>query len=122
MLARANAFADIERRLTFPEAKLDVKVENGVLVDHHRQVRPQRALWKATPMAIAFGWFFEDNYFDLLPGEVKTVRILGQHAAGAGSLLGRGIRPTRRPLIGQERESRTYEHTSNKLTSNQESI
>ena len=32
VLARANAFADIERRLAFPDAKLDVKVENGVLV------------------------------------------------------------------------------------------
>ena len=29
-----------------------------------------------------FGWFFEDNYFDLLPGEVKTVRILGQPPRG----------------------------------------
>jgi hypothetical protein len=28
------------------------------------------------------GWFFEDNYFDLMPGEVKTVRILGSHAQG----------------------------------------
>ena len=30
----------------------------------------------------AFGWFFEDNYFDLLPGESKVVRILGHHAEG----------------------------------------
>jgi hypothetical protein len=30
----------------------------------------------------ASGWFFEDNYFDLLPGETKVVRILGQHAEG----------------------------------------
>jgi len=29
-----------------------------------------------------FGWFFEDNYFDLLPGETKTVRILGRHRRG----------------------------------------
>ena len=28
------------------------------------------------------GWFFEDNYFDLMPGEVKTVRILGSHSQG----------------------------------------
>jgi len=30
----------------------------------------------------AFGWFFEDNYFDLMPGEKKTVRILGEHRNG----------------------------------------
>jgi hypothetical protein len=29
-----------------------------------------------------FGWLFEDNYFDLLPGEVKRVRILGRHKSG----------------------------------------
>jgi hypothetical protein len=30
----------------------------------------------------AFGWFFEDSYFDLIPGEEKTVRALGDHARG----------------------------------------
>ena len=30
----------------------------------------------------ACGWFFEDNYFDLLPGETKTMHILGQHPQG----------------------------------------
>lgn len=30
----------------------------------------------------AFGWLFEDNYFDLMPGETKIVRVLGHHDAG----------------------------------------
>ena len=30
----------------------------------------------------AFGWIFTDNYFDLFPGEVKKVRILGRHKQG----------------------------------------
>jgi len=30
----------------------------------------------------AFGWLFEDNCFDLMPGEEKTVRVLGDHAQG----------------------------------------
>ena len=34
------------------------------------------------PTSDAFGWFFEDNYFDLLPGESKVVKILGTHSAG----------------------------------------
>jgi len=27
-----------------------------------------------------FGWFFEDNYFDLLPGEKKVVQMFGKHS------------------------------------------
>jgi hypothetical protein len=30
----------------------------------------------------AFGWSFEDNYFDLMPGETKVVKILGDHTQG----------------------------------------
>ena len=28
------------------------------------------------------GWMFEDNRFDLLPGEEKRVRVLGEHDRG----------------------------------------
>ncbi len=82
VLARANAFADIERRLTFPEAQLDIQVrEDGALVvttDHFARC----VTLSGDAQGDAFGWFFEDNYFDLFPGETKVVRILGGHAAG----------------------------------------
>jgi hypothetical protein len=81
VLARANAFADIERRLTFPEAKLDVKVENGLLVITTDKFARTVTL-AGDANGDAFGWFFEDNYFDLMPGEKKVVRILGDHAKG----------------------------------------
>ena len=29
-----------------------------------------------------FGWLFEDNYFDLLPGMEKRIRVLGRHERG----------------------------------------
>ena len=29
-----------------------------------------------------FGWFFEDNYFNLLPFEEKRVRVMGRHDSG----------------------------------------
>ena len=32
--------------------------------------------------ASAYSWLFEDNWFDLLPGERKVVRVLGEHARG----------------------------------------
>jgi hypothetical protein len=81
VLARANALADIERRLTFPDAKLAVQIKNGVLsISTDKFARCVTLEGDAD--GDAFGWFFEDNYFDLLPGEEKAVRILGDHAHG----------------------------------------
>jgi beta-galactosidase/beta-glucuronidase len=81
VLARTNAFADIERRLTFPDAKLDVKVTNGALVvTTDKSARCVTLSGDAN--GDAFGWFFEDNYFDLMPGEEKVVRVLGDHEQG----------------------------------------
>jgi beta-mannosidase len=81
VLARANAFADIERRLAFPDAKLDVKVDHGALVITTDKFARSVTL-QGDANGDPFGWFFEDNYFDLLPGETKVVRILGQHTQG----------------------------------------
>jgi hypothetical protein len=81
VLARTNAFADIERRLTFPDAKLDVTLLDGALVLTTDSFARCVTLTGDSD-GDAFGWFFEDNYFDLLPGESKVVRILGQHAEG----------------------------------------
>jgi beta-mannosidase len=67
--------------LTFPEAKLNVQVQQGALVLSTDKFARCVTL-TGDAGGDAFGWFFEDNYFDLLPGESKTVRILGGHAAG----------------------------------------
>jgi beta-mannosidase len=81
VLARTNALADIERRLTFPEARLTVTVE-----DDHLAITTDKFARSIHLDGDAdgdpFGWFFEDNYFDLLPGETKIVRILGDHRSG----------------------------------------
>jgi hypothetical protein len=87
VLARVNAFADIERRHTFPEAKLDVRVANGALVITTDKFARAVTL-DGDGGGDAFGWFFEDNYFDLLPGEERMVRILGDHAKGRISAKG----------------------------------
>jgi hypothetical protein len=81
VLARCNGFADIERRLNFPEAKLDVKVEKDTLVITTDKFARSVQL-EGNAGGDAFGWFFEDNYFDLMPGETRVVRILGQHTEG----------------------------------------
>jgi beta-galactosidase/beta-glucuronidase len=80
-IADAFSYGDIERRMRFPDAKLDVTVVDGVL-----KIRSDRFARAVTLTGDAdgdcFGWFFEDNYFDLMPGETKAVRILGEHAEG----------------------------------------
>ncbi len=80
-IARATALADIERRIDFPAAKLDVQVRDGALVITTDKFARAVTL-TGDAGGDAFGWFFEDNYFDLVPGETKTVRILGEHRAG----------------------------------------
>jgi len=81
VIARTNALADIERRCMFPNAKVDVKVEHNNLIlttdKFARNINIEGDAGGDTS-----GWFFDDNYFDLLPGEKKVVRILGKHTKG----------------------------------------
>lgn len=81
ILAVKHQFADIERRITFPEAKVNAEVDNGILVLTTDQYARTICL-TGDSGGDQFGWFFEDNYFDIAPGEVKRVRILGSHKSG----------------------------------------
>jgi len=81
VIARTNALSDIERRCIFPDARLDVKVENNDLVITTDKFARNINL-EGNDGGDKSGWFFEDNYFDLLPGEKKVVRILGEHTTG----------------------------------------
>lgn len=75
VLARKDTYLELERYLTFPEAKLDLRVEGNELV-----VATDRAAHCVElgggEDGEAFGWFFEDNYFTLLPFEEKRVKVL----------------------------------------------
>jgi hypothetical protein len=82
VIARTNALVDIERRLIFPDAKLDLKVEDNNLVITTDKFARNINL-EGDAGGEKSGWFFEDNYFDLLPGETKVVRILGKHTNGS---------------------------------------
>jgi len=81
VIARSNMLADIERRCIFPPAKLDVAVQNNNLVITTDKFARNINL-QGNAGGDQSGWFFEDNYFDLLPGERKVVRILGRHRKG----------------------------------------
>jgi hypothetical protein len=80
-IARAFSFGDIERRMTFPAARLQVEVRDGALVIRSDRFARSVTL-EGNAAGDAFGWFFEDNYFDLMPGEERTVRVLGKHRQG----------------------------------------
>ncbi len=80
-LARANNFVDVERRLDFPEARLELKQDgDALIITTDRFARCVELTGDAD--GDKFGWFFEDNFFDLYPGESKCVRILGRHRQG----------------------------------------
>ena len=81
VIARTNALADIERNCSFSDAKLDIQVENGALITTTGKFARNINL-EGKSDGERLGWFFEDNYFDLLPGEKKVVRILGRHNEG----------------------------------------
>jgi hypothetical protein len=81
VIARTNALADIERRCNFPDAKLNVKVEDNALVITTDKFARNINL-NGNANGDKLGWLFEDNYFDLFPGEKKVVRILGRHKKG----------------------------------------
>lgn len=73
---------DIERRLPYPQdTGLTISAEgDGVTVRCSRYARCVELLGDEN--GDAFGWVFEDNFFDLVPGTDKHVRILGRHAEG----------------------------------------
>jgi hypothetical protein len=81
VIARAHALADIERRIVFPDARLDVQVVDGALVIAADRFARSVVL-EGDADGDEFGWVFEDNWFDLLPAETKIVRVLGPHERG----------------------------------------
>jgi beta-mannosidase len=80
-LSRSVYQVDIERHMAFPEARLDVSISGRELTI--RTDRFARCVeLSGDDHGDEFGWFFDDNYFDLLPGEERKVRILGRHGQG----------------------------------------
>lgn len=81
VISRTNGFVDIERNLCFPNPKLGIREKDGVLtVTTDRFARCVELTGDES--GDEFGWFFEDNYFDLFPWEEKKIRILGSHKKG----------------------------------------
>lgn len=82
IIARTNDFVDHERYLYFPDAKLELQLENDTLIVTADRFARCIEL-SGDSKGDEFGWFFQDNYFDLLPGEIKKVKVLGGHKEGS---------------------------------------
>jgi hypothetical protein len=82
LLADAHTLLDIERRVSFPAARIELRVEpDGTLaLTADRFARTVCLTGDAAGEEL--GWLFEDNYFDLAPAETKRVRVLGRHGTG----------------------------------------
>lgn len=81
VLATNTSLLDIERNLIFPDAKIQMAEKDGYLTLKTDKYAHCITL-EGNDNGDKLNWLFEDNYFNLLPGEEKTVRILGKHRQG----------------------------------------
>jgi hypothetical protein len=82
LLAETFDYVDIERHMRFPtDGTISLDTDNGdLLLCSNRYERSVELL--GDDKGDEFGWLFDDNYFDLIPGRVKRVKILGNHNQG----------------------------------------
>ncbi len=80
-IASAVGFVDIERHLYFPDARLSLHV-SGDCLEISTDKFARCVELSGDEDGDAFGWRFEDNFFDLLPFETRRVRISGRHKKG----------------------------------------
>jgi len=81
LVARSLDYADIERHLKFPDTKPHIRLENDELIVTTETFARSIEL-RGDDDGDEFGWLFEDNYFDLVPGETKRIKVLGCHNKG----------------------------------------
>ncbi|OPZ10487.1 MAG: hypothetical protein BWZ10_02371 [candidate division BRC1 bacterium ADurb.BinA364] len=81
ILARASALSDLERNYVFPDARIEAKRKDGAIVLTTDKFA-RSVFLTGDADGDGFGWLFEDNWFDLVPGESKVVRVLGRHDKG----------------------------------------
>lgn len=75
-------YVEIERRMRFPEeGSIAARIEGRQLV-LSSDVFARSVELSGNNHGDSFGWKFDDNYFDLVPGIEKKIEILGRHTQG----------------------------------------
>jgi hypothetical protein len=77
----AIEYVDSDRRLSFPEAKIMLKTEGDTL-SVSTDLFARCVELEGNDKGDEFGFYFEDNFFDLLPGVTKKIKIHGRHTSG----------------------------------------
>lgn len=81
VVSESDTLLDMERHQTFPDARLTLRSQGDLLYIESDKYAHCVEL-TGNDQGDEFGWYFEDNYFNLLPGETKCVRIFGEHSGG----------------------------------------
>lgn len=93
--------ADIEHHMEFPDCRLTLSWDGDeLIVETDRYARSIELLGEEE--GDYFGWQFEDNYFDLLPGMVKRLHVSGNHEKGR--IYAKGYYAKRGSVIDYKRE------------------
>lgn len=95
VLTEVIGYADIERHIEFPDCELKLSWDGDELVvETDRFARCVELL--AEEDGDYFGWNFSDNYFDLLPGSVKRIRVSGHRR---GTIHAKGYYGTKETIL-----------------------
>lgn len=82
LLGESIDYTEMERRLEFPgQGHITCSLEDGMLVLETDTFARCVELGGGED-GEEFGWIFEDNYFDLMPGQKKKIAVYGRHESG----------------------------------------
>ncbi len=88
---RSIDFAEKERRIRFPDPLLSLECDRDAIIVSTDCFARSVELTGVSPDGDEFGWYFADNFFDLLPFERRRIELIGRHRKGtvtAKSFLG----------------------------------
>lgn len=82
MIGMCLESCEIERRMEYPSDTGIAIIQEGQEIVVTSRAYARCVMLTGEDEGDRFGWIFEDNYFDLLPGHEKRVRVDGKHQKG----------------------------------------
>ncbi len=81
-VSRDFAYIKAERFLPFPDAKLTLAQDTDGSISITADKFARCVELSGQQDGDAFGWYFEDNWFDMMPGETRRIAVYGRHDRG----------------------------------------